>query len=201
MQSACDNCGKEFLVVWKNQKFCSRKCSAQKNNKERRTSEETKKKISVRLKAYCRLHPHPSHFYNCEKCGKDFNTTIRIRKNHPIHCVSCRRKVPLLKKGVTSLAEVSSRTAMKIMKRLGVGCFNCGWALCACDLHHINPKKNGGSDDHGNLTYLCPNCHRMAYYGLLTTFVSLKERIGDRWKEFYGRSKLYLKGSVPAASL
>lgn len=37
------------------------------------------------------------------------------------------------------------------------------WNKATCDMHHILPKKYGGTDDNSNLVILCPNCHRMVH--------------------------------------
>lgn len=84
-----------------------------------------------------------------------------------------------------SILEVSKRTTSKIIKRLNIVCSNCGWNEAHGDIHHIHHKAKGGSDDHSNLSYLCPNCHRLAHVGKLIKFVTLEEQIGDRWKEAY----------------
>lgn len=84
-----------------------------------------------------------------------------------------------------SLLECSKRTVSKIVQRMKLSCFNCGWNECACDIHHITPKSKGGTDEHNNLTYLCPNCHRLAHTGKLHTFKTLFEMVGDDWKKFY----------------
>lgn len=84
-----------------------------------------------------------------------------------------------------SIFEVSKRTAQKILRRLNIECSNCGWNKAPCDIHHIVHKAKGGSDDHSNLSYLCPNCHRLAHYGKITEFITLAEQIGDKWKDCY----------------
>lgn len=71
------------------------------------------------------------------------------------------------------------------MKRLNIGCSNCGWNITSCDIHHIIPRSKNGSDAHSNLSNLCPNCHRCAHAGLLDKFVTLEEQIGEKWKECY----------------
>ena len=71
------------------------------------------------------------------------------------------------------------------MKRMNIGCSLCSWNEAACDIHHIIHKVNGGTNDHSNLTYICPNCHRKAHSGLVETFVTLQEQLGDRWQAFY----------------
>lgn len=90
---------------------------------------------------------------------------------------------------INSIYEISSRTRSKIIKRLNLGCFNCGWDKSSCDLHHILPKSHGGSDSHDNITYICPNCHRLAHEGKISKLVSFTEKIGDNWKKVYYPAK------------
>jgi 5-methylcytosine-specific restriction endonuclease McrA len=93
-----------------------------------------------------------------------------------------------LKKPKTIL-DMSSRTKMKVVKRMNICCATCGWKEASCDIHHIIPKSKGGTDEHNNLTHICPNCHRLAHEGKLTKFVSLQEQIGDSWINNYYASE------------
>jgi uncharacterized protein YlaI len=86
---------------------------------------------------------------------------------------------------MVSILECSKRTVTKILSRLKLGCFNCGWDICRGDLHHIVPQAKQGTDAHSNLTYLCPNCHRMAHSGKLLVFKTVEEIVGETWKQFY----------------
>ena len=83
------------------------------------------------------------------------------------------------------LMQLSGRTISKILKRMNIACFKCGWNLATCDIHHIVPRKNNGSDALSNLTILCPNCHRVAHQNKETVFPTIEEKIGDTWKDFY----------------
>lgn len=99
-----------------------------------------------------------------------------------------------------NLLDVSKRTTTKILRRLEIGCSNCGWDKTICDLHHIVHRKDGGTDDHSNLTYICPNCHRLAHDGKLTKFTTVDEQIGNRWKDYYfGWQKDYKKRMANSA--
>ena len=89
------------------------------------------------------------------------------------------------KKNPNNLLEVSSRTVRKIIGRLKIGCSNCSWNLVGLDIHHIIPKSKGGSNNNDNLTVLCPNCYRLSHSGILTTMISFRDQVGDRWKEHY----------------
>ena len=84
-----------------------------------------------------------------------------------------------------SILNLSKRTISKIVHRLELSCSNCGWSECTCDIHHIIHRSKGGTDDHNNLTYLCPNCHRMAHNDKIEKFITLTEHIGDSWKSVY----------------
>lgn len=62
----------------------------------------------------------------------------------------------------------------QILKNYGYMCALCGWHLenitpngkvqhqGGCELHHITPYSEGGSNNANNLILLCPNCHKMA---------------------------------------
>jgi predicted HNH restriction endonuclease len=64
-----------------------------------------------------------------------------------------------------------------------LSCFNCGWDKDVCYIHHIIPKNKSGSDDHTNLTILCPNCHRLAYKNKIICTKNIKDEIGDAWRK------------------
>lgn len=95
-----------------------------------------------------------------------------------------------------NIYQVSSRTRLKIIKKLQLACFNCDWSEANCDIHHIVPRSKGGTNDHTNLTILCPNCHRLAHIGSLTSFKTLDEVVGDRWKAFYKKSRSFNKEAL-----
>ena len=84
---------------------------------------------------------------------------------------------------------MSSRTKLKVVRRMKIGCSSCGWKEASCDIHHIIPKSKGGTNDHVNLTHICPNCHRLAHEGKLTKFISLHEQVGDSWIDYYYATK------------
>lgn len=75
---------------------------------------------------------------------------------------------------------VSTRTLAKIVKRAKLKCSICGWDECACDIHHILPKKQNGTNDLENLVCLCPNCHRKAHNNL----ISIEELKNNSFKTF-----------------
>jgi 5-methylcytosine-specific restriction endonuclease McrA len=84
-----------------------------------------------------------------------------------------------------NILSVSPRTVSKILRRMKLACFRCGWSEAICDIHHIIPRSKGGTDDHDNLTILCPNCHRVAHEKNQSDFPTLQDTVGDKWKEHY----------------
>lgn len=105
----------------------------------------------------------PTYTYKCEKCNTVFYKNKKIKKGRRIHCDICKRKVVHSKDDFVNIKDLSSRTISKILKKLNMKCSICGWNKATCDIHHILPKKCGGTDDNNNLIILCPNCHRMVH--------------------------------------
>lgn len=83
--------------------------------------------------------------------------------------------------------NVSSRTRLKIIRRLALSCAACGWDQEVCDLHHIHGRGGEDPHRHSNLIYLCPNCHRLAHAKKLSLreVPTFDEQVGSRWKEAY----------------
>lgn len=184
---ACRYCSNPFDLRWKGQLFCSRSCA----NKARtgyRHSSNVIARIKASVSAYQATLPRASPYpYSCDKCGAAFTRATRVRPGSPVRCPQCRRRA-VHKLDVTSLQSIlqlSSRTVMKVLQRLGLRCSHCDWGACACDVHHIVPRSEGGSNAHTNLTYLCPNCHRLAHAGKLKDFVTLDTQIGESWRKAY----------------
>lgn len=165
--SYCKECNKEFLVKDKRQKFCSRSCSGKFNNSRRNVTDEQKQKISESLKKYYSEHPSPCKgWVHAQKVG---NAMRRGRKPK-------------------SIFDVSSRTKSKILNRLKLSCCICNWNEDSIDIHHIIPKKYGGSNELENLTPLCPNHHRLADRGKLdkNLLIPLNEILPSNWNDnFY----------------
>lgn len=139
---------KSFYKDLKNAgKFCSNSCSAVFNNANR-----------------------PLLDLECVVCSNIFKSKSKSAK----YCShSCKNTRSLKKK-------YKSRTYLnyKVSELLNdTSCSNCSWNLETCDIHHIIPKKLGGSDDFNNLVILCPNCHRLADRGKLTIFKTVQSMI------------------------
>jgi predicted HNH restriction endonuclease len=132
--------------------------------------EEQKLKITKGLKAFYESHPEKK--ITREKAFKQASSHTKGKY---------RQRLP------DTILELSKRTVAKIFKRLGVGCSNCGWNVTACDIHHIRGKKIPNPHSHDKLAYLCPNCHRMAHYGILKPedLKTLTSYIGEKWKDVY----------------
>lgn len=144
--------------------YCSRSCA----NK-RVVTEETKEKM--RLKAKQQWKNHRASMSLGDRHSKLVGNETKGKFN----------------KDPKSLCELSTRTVRKIFKRMSLPCSHCGWNEDVCDIHHIYGKKIDDANNHSNLTYLCPNCHRLAGSKKLTpqSLINLQLYIGDRWKEYY----------------
>jgi predicted HNH restriction endonuclease len=168
----CKHCNKEFEVNSKNRRnlFCNSSCAGSYNNKKRAPqSEETKNKISETLKN--KWAESRELFSTGDNHSKKVGNSTKGK----------------FKKNVETIYELSKRTVQKILKRLNLGCSNCGWNQTTCDIHHINGRKIEDCDNHNNLSLLCPNCHRMAHEGKLKkeNLKNLNSTLPDNWKESY----------------
>jgi rubredoxin len=156
VQIICENCEKDHDGSYGSGRFCSSKCARGFSTKAKR--KEINDKVSLKL-------------------GSDGLT--KRQRDKQAHASFVREQE------VFSILDVSSRTARKILLRMELKCSNCGWDEEVGDIHHIVPTSKGGTNEHTNLTYLCPNCHRLAGKGKLNSFVNLWDYIGNTWKEFY----------------
>jgi hypothetical protein len=184
----CKNCNENEAIKYSkysNGEFCSRECARAYSTKEKRVEINEKVKLILQKKL-----PKHIRYYNCDKCGENFTSTKIIAKGRYKHCDKCKRNRPHIKdlNDLDNILKCSSRTISKILKRGGVKCPKCNWGKTTLDLHHVTPKKNGGTDDNSNLIPLCPNCHRMCHEGQYSES-ELKlftiDIIFSNWKEYY----------------
>lgn len=162
----CEYCMEDHDGSYGSGRFCSNKCargfstSADRHAINKKVSD----KLSIRLNGMTKQ----------QKVHRD------IAEKH----ASYVRETEL-----TSILQLSTRTVSKILKRMKLACSLCSWRVegVSCDVHHIKERKNGGSDDNTNLTYVCPNCHRLIHNNLIDkkTLINLYDYIGDEWKKFY----------------
>ena len=163
----CENCQKSHNGEYGSGRFCSNVCARSFSTKLKR--KEINKKVSQTLsnKSYDGL-------------TKQQYIQKQIAEKH----ASYERETEL-----KSIMDLSKRTVSKILKRMKIGCSFCEWYVedVTCDIHHIVQRKDGGNDEHSNLTYICPNCHRLVHSGKINSnnLVSLQDYIGETWKQFY----------------
>ena len=168
----CLNFGKPLLK--QKGKFCNSSCAAVYNNLNRKTTTKGKTKFS-----------------KCIKCGKEIEVSIHINKSKIIcnECSELKKQKRPHYKNVKNLFDCSKRTISKIIKRANIKCALCGWNEASCDIHHIIPKKYGGTDSHDNLIIVCPNCHRKIHTLNIYSEDFLRQYSIDKtfenWKDFY----------------
>jgi hypothetical protein len=153
----CKNCNKEFESDTRETNrgkgiCCSRKCGSEYANKNR-----------------------PLINLVCQGCLKPYTSKM---KNSKFCTIQCNQKSRTRINGTNETGRNTlSKRINKLKKSFTSECFSCKWNKCACDIHHIVEKSNGGSDDLNNLTILCPNCHRLVHKGLLKCTESVIERL------------------------
>lgn len=89
------------------------------------------------------------------------------------------------KENPETILVLSKRTVSKILRRAKLKCSLCGWNEAQCDVHHILPKKDNGSNEMKNLICVCPNCHRKLH------------ELGDKYKTKEYLSTLSLHETFP----
>lgn len=162
----CENCGNDHNGEYGSGRFCSSKCARGFSTKAKRA--EINEKVS---KTLLRNNGYTEEEIKIIKEEKIKHSTY-IRDNEPLN-----------------LFDLSKRTITKVMKRMNLPCSLCNWYVegVVCDIHHIVSRKHGGTDEHTNLTYVCPNCHRLIHNDKIneSKIVPLESYIGDKWKKFY----------------
>jgi len=117
----------------------------------------------------------------CKHCHKKYSAEKvreRVRRLPPKKCKDCnieiKRRANLCDDCRTKKRREDKKRYSKSpkLKRLGIfmlnkGCIECGWKEARCDLHHINGRQVDDKDGLWNISYLCPNCHRLAHDGKL----------------------------------
>ena len=175
----CKKCGKEYEGTGN---YCSASCSKSRNQK-------IVKGVCVDCgKEIICLQSVNIKFRRCDDCfslkrKKDSKLSAKpARSEKNIRYAKSKKDLKDLK-----FYELSKRTISKITKRLRLHCSCCNFfnENISLDIHHIIPQCNNGSDELDNLTYLCPNCHRLAHGGVLENFVSLESQMGEKWKDYY----------------
>lgn len=165
----CKRCSSTYTPKDYRQKFCSHSCAALSNNAcKAAPTKETKAKVSASLKRWWTNNPHSAR--DREALKKQGRASQQGKNDPP-----------------KSILDVSKRTTAKILRRMNLACSHCGWDQDICDIHHIRGRKIPDADNHSNLTYICPNCHRLAHKGKIKSedLVDIADYIGDRWIEHY----------------
>jgi hypothetical protein len=197
----CPKCKEEFdnTSKWGPKKFCSRKCAnsriqTKEINNARRKSLGSKNLPCKYCKKICKQAGSLAmHERSCKNNSNRISGTFAGKK----HSTNTKIKIGVKNsqglKIPKNILDISSRTISKILQRMNIGCSNCGWNKAVGDIHHILPKRKGGTNDHSNLTYLCPNCHRLAHSNKLSTLQPMTEQIGEAWRDYYYAHDTILK--------
>lgn len=156
----CRECGREFKVpsVRKSTaKYCSKECADIHRNDKRIVDKVEKACL------YCgkKFHDYPCHSkrrkycsYKCaQKVFSNFWHEISVGDDNHFYTRTFWKKLRSL-----------------ILERDGHRCRECGAKDEKMNVHHVQERRNNGTDDKENLTTLCVPCHRKKHlnYDYLT---------------------------------
>jgi hypothetical protein len=117
----------------------------------------------------------------CNKsCSAKFNNKGKNR-----HSVSSE-------KTINNIMDLSLKDRKNLLiKTNSYSCSCCGWDKDICDIHHIRGRDDDECNDHGNLTILCPNCHRLAHSKIIDSknWKTIKQKLGKNWKNYICNKK------------
>lgn len=173
----CENCKIEHDGNYGSGRFCGQYCARGFSTKKDRI------KINEKIRKVLKGHTFE---YVCETCNTVFIKKQKIKKK--INCDACKRKVIHYKENICTFYDISTRTVAKILKRANIKCMMCNWDRTTLDIHHIIPKKQGGTNNDNNLICLCPNCHRLAHenkYSIDELENNSVEKLFNNWREYY----------------
>ena len=136
----------------------------------------------------------------CKVCGDKKRLEGKRLKGFRHKPTSIETKIELSKAAVkhrnerydsfTSIDQISLIIGKRIIKRLNKGCSICGWNKGRGDYHHIKSKSDGGKNSYSNITYICPNCHRLIHSGTLKeSLISLDNYINIEEIKTFVKSK------------
>ena len=151
----CKTCTNNFIPNDTSQKYCSVDC-ANKNDDYKATTSKRVKTLWANNKDY-----RDKVSDGVSKAWREHRDSFSCGEKHS-NIVGKYTKGKF-KGEIESILDVSLRTTRKILKRLKIGCSICGWNVGLCDIHHIHGKKIIDCNNHDNISYICPNCHRLVH--------------------------------------
>lgn len=103
-------------------------------------------------------------------CTVGHATIPRIAQLAEMSTRTVQRQLRTLEeRGYVYWAPVIDRTPLAGLGGLGDGsrCQWCGQDFPLLVQHHLVSSSEGGTDERGNLVWLCPNCHALAHHDVL----------------------------------
>ena len=163
VERACQFCGKTFsgtAAAMRGRVYCSSACR----------DEERRQCTGALSQSYT-----PRITVACATCGAPVSVTPgRLGARFDQYCSpECgrdgqRRKLKGRQKEASHWRTLAKRV-------YGSRCVVCGFDPIV-EVHHLQPRSQGGSDEIENLVPVCPNHHAMAHLGLLSVEELVKAR-------------------------
>ena len=133
---SCASCSKKFLIVARNQKYCSRYCGR---------------------KVWGGARPRERS--KCIFCNEEFP----FRGDGKVYCsTSCGRLARLNAKGLNKTEQEWNNLREFVLERDNYACQGCGLFFMdkGLEAHHVIPLFKSGVNEESNLVSLCHNCHK-----------------------------------------
>ena len=150
----CKNCGETFATRphIKQRVFCSIDCR-----------DGFRKKLTGSKNPMYNRAEMP-----CENCGKPMQVTSAYLKGKKVGYCSKECGKEAFRKKIAKVKRTNNRRGKQAARiRDGGKCVICGFSH-ATAVHHIIPKRSGGTDRVENLVTLCPNHHYMVHANLIS---------------------------------
>lgn len=162
----CLNCGKKFdRLGWRvkaeNQrpKFCGTNCY----RNFQRTNPPSFGKAKIDPREYGKLVTLYESGLKMREIAERYDVSYTVMRGY-----FKRIGVPVRQAGFYSAKQSEQFLRNYLNGKYVQTCRVCGWNKGKCDVHHIVPRRDGGSNELSNVVLICPNCHRLAEEGTLT---------------------------------
>lgn len=171
----CKTCNQEFYNKDKRD-FCSRSCASK---------HPRKPGCRISKCLFCNNEFDNKYEKRRKFCNKFCSGKYYAndRKNTNWTKVKARQRFT----GINSIWNLNSIPRKRVLVNLNIGCSRCGWSEDICDLHHIYGRKIENANSHDNLSYLCPNCHRLADKKKIKPedIIPFSKQVGEKWRDAY----------------
>lgn len=170
----CKYCGEIIPYNKRENEFCCSSCAASFNNKGRRHTLETKKKLSKKAQEHSKNFNGDYNEYSlkyCKNCGKLLTNgqkhfcSLQCLKDYKYNNYIQQWKEGTID-GLSGEYNLSKHIRKYLIEKHNNKCELCGWCevntytnTIPLEIHHIDGNYKNNTEE--NLQFLCPNCHAL----------------------------------------